>query len=143
MVTSQQALNKYGEPTPTFEGKWMTLWPVPADIEEKMPVLPPKIYGNKDIIKPLEAAFMALIASGAYKELKTWDGCFNVRKMRALASMSLHSWGIAIDVNQATNQLNMKPELSPLFVKAFKDNGFDWGGDWKRLDGMHFQLKTI
>ena len=57
--------------------------------------------------------------------------------------MSLHSWGIAIDVNAAWNQLNMTPTLSPEFVKCFIDAGFDWGGTWQRKDGMHFQLKSI
>jgi len=57
--------------------------------------------------------------------------------------MSIHCWGVAIDTNAAWNQLRMKPTMSELFVKCFTDAGFDWGGEWKRLDGMHFQLKEI
>ena len=79
-----------------------------------------------------------------YNELKTWDGCFNIRKQRgSLLSMSLHSWGVAIDVNAAWNGLGKVPQLTPAFVKACKDAGFDWGGEWKRKDGMHFQLSKI
>ena len=138
MVTSQQALKKYGDPT--LE-KWMVVWDVPTELEIGM--IPKKIYCNKDMIKPLSHAFKNLIDTGKVNELKTWDGCFNIRKKRGLTSMSLHSWGIAIDVNAAWNQLNMEPKLSKEFVKCFTDAGFDWGGTWTRKDGMHFQLSNI
>ena len=139
MVTSAQCLKKYGEPSAS--NKNLVLWDVPAELE--IGVIPKRIYCNKDLIKPLEAAFKALISSGCVKELKTWDGCFNIRKKRGLASMSLHSWAIAIDVNAFENGLGVTPKLSPKFVKCFTDNGFDWGGTWQRKDGMHFQLSKI
>lgn len=138
MVTSAQALKKYGDPT---KESGMTLWDVPKELE--IGVLPKRLYCNKDMILPLTKAFKNLISTGCVKELKTWDGCFNIRKKRGLGSMSLHSWGIAIDVNAAWNQLNMTPTLSKEFVNCFTLAGFDWGGTWTRKDGMHFQLKTI
>lgn len=138
MVTSAQALKKYGDPTLEHN---MILWDIPASLE--VGVIPKRLYCNKDIIIPLSKAFKSLIDTGFVKELKTFDGCFNIRKKRGLASMSLHSWGIAIDVNAAWNQLNMTPTLSAGFVKCFTDSGFDWGGTWDRKDGMHFQLKSI
>jgi hypothetical protein len=138
MVTSAQALKKYGDPTKESN---MILWDVPKELE--IGVLPKRLYCNKDMILPLTKAFKNLISTGCVKELKTWDGCFNIRKKRGLASMSLHSWGIAIDVNAAWNQLNMTPALSKEFVNCFVTAGFDWGGTWTRKDGMHFQLKTI
>ena len=139
MVTSSQALKKYGEPSQSNPN--MILWDVPAHLE--IGVIPKRIYCNKDLVKPLEAAFKALIDTGRVTELKTWDGCFNIRKKRGLSSMSLHSWGIAIDVNAFENGLGKQPKLSPEFVKCFTDNGFIWGGTWTRKDGMHFQLANI
>ena len=139
MVTSTQALKKYGEPSPS--NPFLTLWDVPAELE--IGVIPKRIYCNKDLVEPLRKAFKALIDSGHVKELKTWDGCFNIRKKRGLSSMSLHSWGIAIDVNAFENGLGQVPKLSAGFVKCFTDNGFDWGGTWKRIDSMHFQLSKI
>lgn len=138
MVTSAQALKKYGNPELQSN---MILWDVPAELE--IGVIPKKIYCNKDMVTPLSKAFKALIVTGCVNELKTWDGCFNIRKKRGLTSMSLHSWGIAIDVNAFENGLNMKPKLSAKFVKCFTDNGFDWGGTWQRIDAMHFQLSNI
>jgi len=142
MVTSAQCLKKWGDPTVvTNEMKYMTVWDVPTHLE--IGVIPKKLYCNKLIVAPLIQAFDNLIDRGFVKELKTWDGCFNVRRKRGLTSMSLHSWGIAIDVNAAWNGLNKTPQLSAGFVKCFTDAGFDWGGTWTRKDGMHFQLKTI
>ena len=138
MVTSAQALKKYGDPT--LE-KNMVVWDVPTELE--IGVLPKKLYCNKDMVAPLTAAFKNLISTGFVKELKTWDGCFNIRNKRGLSSMSLHSWGIAIDVNAAWNGLGKTPVLSAGFVKCFTDAGFYWGGNFKRRDGMHFQLNAI
>jgi D-alanyl-D-alanine carboxypeptidase len=138
MVTPSQALVKYGAPEKESN---MILWDVPAELE--IGVIPKRLYCNKDIVAPLSKAFEALIKTGKIAELKTFDGCFNIRKQRGAASTSLHSWGIAIDVNAAWNGLNVTPVLSTAFVKCFTDNGFDWGGNWQRKDGMHFQLSKI
>lgn len=139
MITSQQAKNKYGEPSES--NPCMTLWDVPTELE--IGVIPKRLYCNKDMVKPLESAFRNLIKTGYVKELKTWDGCFNIRKKRGLSSMSLHSWGLAIDVNAFENGLNQTPKLSAGFIKCFIDAGFEWGGTWQRKDGMHFQLSKI
>jgi hypothetical protein len=138
MVTSQDCLNKYGKPENQNN---MVIWSVPPTIQIK--TVPQRIYCNKDMLVPLSKAFFNLIEQGIQDELKTWDGCFNIRKKRGLTSMSLHSWGIAIDVNAAWNGLGKPSTLSPKFVKCFTDAGFEWGGLWQRRDAMHFQLKTI
>lgn len=139
MVTSQQALKKYGPASPS--NKNLVLWDVPSELE--IGVIPKRIYCNKDLIEPLSKAFKKLIDTKAVNELKTWDGCFNIRTKRGLTSMSLHSWGIAVDVNAFENGLNQTPKLSNLFVSCFTTSGFDWGGTWTRKDGMHFQLSKI
>jgi hypothetical protein len=138
MVTSQKALAKYGDPNLQ---RAMAMWDVPANLE--IGVIPKRIYCNRDMVAPLTQAFTNLISRGFVSELKTWDGCFNIRKKRGLNSMSLHSWGIAVDINAFENGLNQTPKLSSGFVKCFTDAGFDWGGTWKRKDGMHFQLSKI
>lgn len=138
MVTSAECLAKYGDPNKQAH---MVIYDVPTELE--VGVIPKKIYCNKDMVLPLGLAFKNLIDRKCVGELVTWDGCFNIRKMRGLESMSLHSWGVAIDVNAATNGLGKKPNLSPEFVKCFTDAGFEWGGNWRRMDGMHFQLRNI
>lgn len=139
MVTAAKCYQKYGEPS--AKNKWMTMWDVPTELE--IGVIPKKIYCNKDLVGPLSQAFRNLIQRGHVNELKTWDGCFNIRNKRGGSTMSLHSWAIAVDVNASENGLGAKPKLSAGFVKCFTDAGFDWGGNWRRPDGMHFQLARI
>lgn len=159
---SYELYEKYGNPaSPVFKKK-LILWDVPDDIE--IGVIPKRIYCHPDLVGPLEKALRSLIAAGKVAdakgnptELKTWDGCYNYRPIRGhekkfdalmsegypnLASkyLSTHAWGLAIDVNAFENRLGRTPKLSRAFVKCFTDQGFKWGGNFKRLDGMHFEL---
>jgi hypothetical protein len=43
-------------------------------------------------------------------------------------------------LNAADNKLGQLSTLSPEFVQCFKDAGFTWGGNFSRLDPMHFSL---
>lgn len=137
MITSKQCLARFGDPL-LNEAKHMFLWDVPANLE--IGVIPKKIYCNRLMEHPLSAGFHNLIERGHVQELKTWDGCFNPRKKKGGRTPSLHSWGIAFDVNAGWNGFGKRPTLSAGFVKCFTDAGFDWGGIWSTPDGMHFQL---
>ena len=139
MVTSAQCLKKYGEPSKT--NPFLTWWDVPPEFEVNQ--IPKKLWCNKDLVGPLSKAFRNLLDRGFMSELCTWDGCFNIRNVRGGDDWSLHSWAIAIDVNAFENGLGQPPRLSQGFVKCFTDAGFDWGGNFKRKDGMHFQLAKI
>ena len=119
----------------------MVLWDVPPELE--IGAIPKRLYTNRDMIKPLSSAFRNLIERQRVGELVTWDGCFNIRRKRRGVSASLHSWGLAIDVNASYNPMGRKPTLSPEFVRCFTDAGFEWGGGWGIPDGMHFQLARI
>lgn len=144
MLTSQQCQTKYGTPGAEVERKFFTFWDIPDDINAKIKALPNKLYCNKDIVAPLEKAFRNLIAAGIEQQFKTFDGCYSIRQKRGSKAPSLHSWGVAIDLNAAWNGWMQKPTLTPEFVKCFTDAGFEWGGAWvNHPDGMHFQLKAI
>lgn len=99
-----------------------------------------KIYMNKDLEVPFFKALLLLGFNGLLNELKSFDGCFKIRNVRGRSTLSSHSYGISIDINAKENALGDKPKLSDSFVKCWKDAGFHWGGDFKRLDGMHFSL---
>ena len=138
MVTSKQCLAKYGPPE---REAGMALWDVPAYLE--FGVIPKRIYCNRDLVRPLSQALLNVVNRGLVDQLKTWDGCFNIRKKRGAGSPSLHSWGLAIDINAAWNGFGKPPTMSAELVKCFTDAGFDWGGVWAKPDGMHFQLREL
>ena len=140
MITSKDCFAKYGDPSAN-ERKFMIVWDVPTALEHGS--IPKRIYCNKDLIPLLEKAFKNVNDRGISAQIKTWDGCFNIRRKRGAASMSLHSWGLAIDINAAWNGFGKKPTMSPELVKCFTDAGLDWGGVWKRADGMHFQIAKL
>lgn len=69
-------------------------------------------------------------------------------------TLSLHSSGLAIDVNSSVNTQSTKTRNDPdsatemrttdhPFVKAFISRGFDWGGLWGNYyDPMHFEFTS-
>jgi hypothetical protein len=73
--------------------------------------------------------------------LQEYGGSFNYRLIRGSSAISNHSFAIAIDIAPSGNGLGVKKGTMPAFaVKAFKDQGFRWGGDYKgRKDWMHFE----
>lgn len=141
-----QAEKRYG---PIVNGKWvneikfMIALPIPPSIS---PYLrnnatgsdTKRIYCNTDMAGPLIHAFNNLAQKGLLKELYTFDGCFCIRNVRGADFLSAHAYGLAIDLNAATNQLGKEPTLSVNFVDCFTSVGFTWGGNFKRKDGMHF-----
>jgi hypothetical protein len=137
MLTSERVYQVLGHPE---KEKDMVVWDVPSELE--LGVIPKKIYCNTRMIIPLRDAFTAILQNDLLEELKTWDGCFNIRQKRGATSWSLHSWGLAIDINAAWNRFGEVPTMSDDLVHCFTSNGFDWGGEWTKPDGMHFQLKS-
>jgi len=154
MVTSNKCLTKYGDPNlVATQNKHFEVWQVPQEIQNAFKHVkfsavgtigfPKRIFINKDFKPLLEQALRNLILRGLTQELKTWDGVFIIRQKRGLSSLSLHSWALAVDVNAEENGLGKQPKLSAAFVKCFTDAGLDWGGNWTRKDGMHFQVSKI
>lgn len=138
MLTSQDCLQKYG--IPELE-KNMILWKIPTYLQIKN--FPKKIYCNKDLIQPLKTVLQLIIDRNLQSHIHSFDGCFNIRKKVSNNSYSLHSWGVAIDINAKENGYGVWPELNRDLAECFEQSGFEWGGRWVVPDGMHFQLKTI
>lgn len=74
--------------------------------------------------------------------LDLFGGTFVYRAKRGTVGMSMHAYGIAIDINPAKNPMGKKGVMPEWFVAIFKKWGFTWGGSWKRTDPMHFQYAT-
>jgi hypothetical protein len=143
--------DRYGKPWEStkaftaFENKWMTLWR--SDEWEKRycrdwPLEFKKIYCNHDLIEPLNQTFATLEASGLLCELRTFDGCFNVRPIRGTEKnprWSVHSFGMALDFNAEENPLGGPVKFSAQFLACMEICGWTVGAFFQRQDGMHFQ----
>lgn len=153
MIDSKTLTSKYGNPsidTINWERKNMIIWKLSPLIHLAIPCLPSKIYIHWKFRPVVENWLGDLIKEGVSEEIITYDGCWNVRKKRGLQSLSIHAYGMAIDLNASHNPLGLTREecmakgLKP-FSKEFIDvsrKHLDCGGDWiKRPDLMHFQIK--
>jgi hypothetical protein len=132
-----------------FEKHWMMLYALLPEMKGPLagwintatgqPVT--HIYMNTDFAAPFEAALRHICYRGLAGQLKTFDGCWNIRPIRGEPNcLSEHAYGNAIDINAATNVLGQTPTLSPELVQCFDDAKLFWGGRFKRLDGMHVAL---
>lgn len=159
MTKQQRLLQLFGNPTKGQRSADYTMYIPDKTILNAWAWFPRRIYMNRMLKTPFDNALKNLIARGIASELKTFDGCQNVRPIRgaekryseliargkeseAVNLLSMHAWAVAIDVNASTNRLGAKPTLSTEFVSCFVQAGFDWGGNFTRKDGMHFELSN-
>ena len=82
--------------------------------------------------------------------LHMFGGCLNVRKMRGGSSYSMHSWGIAVDLDPANNRLRWgrdrakfaQPEYNA-FWRIVEGAGATSLGRVRNFDWMHFQFAGL
>lgn len=147
LKTTAQLIERYGNPVlnqAKFEATWMMSYILPDSVHKAIPCLPAHIYMNRDIVVSVEITLDKLIETGLHREIKTWDGCFNVRQQRGSTSISRHSWGIALDINAAWNKLNGETNWTEDFLNVWREIGWICGADFHtRKDAMHFENTSI
>jgi hypothetical protein len=154
LLTSKLLIEAFGDPfvdAKKVQDACLSIYDVPTEIEDTNKFIPKRIYMNKFFAPIVDRWLRALIAEKVIHEITSFDGCFNIRKIRQSRGLSLHSWAVAIDFNAANNPLGLSREtaiqrgLTP-FTKKFIDvsrSFVDCGADWtKRPDAMHFQMKA-
>lgn len=135
--------------------------PLEKGWEEKnlVNIIPPfQMYYDKHPIKTIRvhrkcataflAAFNEILDKCGHDQKKVdatgasdYGGCYNVRKIAGSNNLSNHSFACAIDLSPGTNGFNMKGTIADTVVKAFKNQGALWGGDYvSRKDKMHFEF---
>ncbi|HVL65241.1 MAG TPA: M15 family metallopeptidase [Actinomycetota bacterium] len=74
-----------------------------------------------------------------------YGGCFVPRFIDRDPSkpLSMHAFGLAVDLNVSTNGLGTRGDIDPRIVEVFEKWGFEWGGRWSRPDPMHFELDRL
>lgn len=80
------------------------------------------------------------------------SGGFYWRKIAGSEILSMHSFGIAIDLNanlsrywlwdeQRGTKSQRQSRVVPEIVEIFEREGFIWGGRWRHYDTMHFEYR--
>jgi hypothetical protein len=127
-----------------IEGAWAAHSLVTMEVAD-IPAIQ-RIYCHHRIVPVLREVFAEIAVSGLADEIHSFDGCFCPRyKRRTVRALpSVHCWGIALDLNAATNRQGTTGDMSRSLVALFRSHGFKWGGDWKGRyrDPMHFQYCT-
>ena len=113
---------------------------------EQVPILG-SVTCNKGMVPQLRAALTEVADRGLADKIHPGEyaGCYYPRYIARDPSkgLSLHSWGIAVDLNVPGNQRGTVGEMDRQVVAIFKKWGFAWGGDWNYTDPMHFEMAQV
>jgi hypothetical protein len=154
-MTTQQATKKYGTANITGAGYLVKIkLPYPMRIAWDLDSSVNSMMCHKLVADNFTAVFNELLSTYGYDKIKElgidlFGGCFNYRKMRGGNALSMHSWGIAIDISPLANGLKTpfnkalfsKPEYAKMH-EIFEKHGFINLGKTKGYDAMHFEIKN-
>jgi hypothetical protein len=110
-------------------------------VTRRVPILG-AVTCHRAMIAPLRSALGRLQRQRLARLVDPGDyaGCFAPRRIPDSGSLSLHAWGLAVDINASENPQGSTPRQDPRVVRAFERVGFTWGGRWPTApDGMHFE----
>ncbi len=106
-------------------------------------------------IIPLLAWLMDETERRGYNIRPDWSWGFDCRQIRGSNAPSLHSWGLAIDINAPVNPMlkgspgwqwlhdHGRTDMPAWMPPLWKSMGFGWGGDYgTRQDAMHMEVKV-
>lgn len=141
----------YGNSKSEVEKKLVEIVWCPKLVNQKIKVT--SVNGIDKIVKKISAELDE--HSEFQKYITNIGGTFNWRTISGTNRLSMHSFGMTIDINVKYSDYwqwacNCKSENSkvvyknkiPLeIVKIFEKYGFIWGGNWKHFDTMHFEYR--
>jgi hypothetical protein len=153
MLTTKQIIAKYGKPDDDGSDYLVTIQlPYPMRLAWDTDTVVTKMRCHRLVANRFVAIFNDLLSHYGLAELKRlgidlFGGCFSFRKMRGGNDYSRHSWGIAIDLDPARNQLKWssktaqfaKAEYKPM-IDIFYKHGFVSLGRERNYDWMHFEI---
>ena len=119
-------------------------WVNSSIVSATVPILG-RVTCHRLMIPQLRGALQDVVNAGLSSSLHTYDGCYVPRFIERdpTHAISLHTWGIAIDMDASTNYRGIKGTMDPRVVDIFKRWGFRWGGDWSYSDPMHFEIGAL
>lgn len=153
MITTEQAIKKYGKPNQ--EGTYLVTieLPYPMRLAWDKKVTVKTMRCHKLVADKFKAVFKDILDKYGLTKIQElgidlFGGCFNFRAMRGGSEWSRHSWGIALDLDPERNQLKetaktarfARPEYKDM-IDIFYKHGFVSLGREKGYDWMHFEIK--
>jgi hypothetical protein len=137
----EEIIAMFGDPRkPDFEAKYIVPFALPYPMVYSGITIT-KARAHKLIIPNFILALSAISAKGLQFQAKNYGGIYAVRNIRGDdRDISLHAFGIAIDLEPSKYPMGSTARFSDGIVKCFRDAGFFYGGDFKhRPDPMHFE----
>ncbi len=111
---------------------------------ERVPILG-SVTCHRLLFPQLRAALTEVVQRGLADKIhpKEYAGCYYPRFIAGTTQLSLHAFGIALDLNVPGNQRGTVGEIDRDVVAIFQKWGFTWGGDWAWTDPMHFEMNAV
>ncbi|MCB8978732.1 MAG: S8 family serine peptidase [Ardenticatenaceae bacterium] len=101
------------------------------------------ILGHRKLKSQFETLFRAIAEAGLWNSLQPVSGPFAYRNVRGGRGLSMHAFGIALDVRPSEFPRGQNRSYPPLpLVELFRDHGFHWGIFFPKPDPHHFQFAT-
>ena len=151
MITTQEAISKYGKPNEEGSNLISIDLPYPMRLAWDTKTKVNTMRCHKLVADDFSKVFAELLQVYGLAKIQDlgidlFGGCFNFRAMRGGSDYSRHSWGIAIDLDPVRNQLHetsktarfARPEYKAM-IDIFYKNGFVSLGREKNYDWMHFE----
>jgi len=141
----------YGNSKAAVEQQLVNINWCPKLVNQKIKVT--SANGLDKIVKSLSAEL------DTHPELKKYltniGGTFNWRMIAGTKRLSMHSFGMTIDINvkysnywqwdckckSENTKLSYKNQIPEQLIAIFEKHGFIWGGKWYHYDTMHFEYR--
>jgi hypothetical protein len=140
----------YGETNAEVQKNLDTVVWCPVLVGQKL-----QVTSVNDVDKHLMEISAELDRHPEWKQYLRSAGAFNWRVINGTKRMSVHSFGIAIDLDTKysnywqwdcgckNENINVayRNQIPHRIVDVFENNGFIWGGRWYHYDTMHFEYR--
>lgn len=121
-------------------------WVAANIVQGTVPILG-EVTCHRIAFPQLAAALAEIEREGLAKEIDVseYGGCYVPRFIGRdpRRGLSMHAFGLAIDLNVSENHLGTHGRINPEVVEIFERWGFLWGGRWSPPDPMHFELARL
>jgi hypothetical protein len=139
---------RFGEPAVAlpYGEDWVRLDPgfVRRHIVSRRVPLLGAVTCHRRMISPLRSAMAELRRRGLghLVDAAEYAGCYAPRRIQPSGTLSLHAWGLAVDLNAASNPVGGASNQDRRLVRTMERHGFYWGGDFPTVpDPMHFEFR--